>query len=272
MDNNFLDRLIHGDCFEVLPRLAEAGVTVDAAIADIPYGGETRADWDVAFPLDKMWAYLHSVVKPSGAVVLFGNEPYSSRVRLSNESEYRYDMKWVKNRATGFANANYRPMRRYEDIMVFSQANASAGGKANAMQYYPQGLVEVNIEKTNKKNRKGLIQIGNANVGEDNQLAGETSYVQRFTNYPDNVLFFDCEKRYLHPTQKPLDLMEYLIKTFTKEGECVLDFTMGSGSTCIAASVCGRYFIGIERDEHWFSVAEERYASFKSTPIQEMLF
>lgn len=209
-----------------------------------------------------MWELLNSLVKHNGAVVLFCNEPYSSKVRMSNLDGYRYDWKWVKNRATGFANANYRPMRRYEDILVFSKANASAGGRDNPMQYYPQGLVEVNRTKRNTAKRKGLVTTGNVNCGTDNQLMNDSEYTQRFTNYPDNLLFFDCEKEYLHPTQKPLALMEYLVRTYTNEGETVLDFTMGSGTTCIAAFAQNRGYCGIEKDTHWFEVAVRRVCEY----------
>ena len=259
--------LLQGDCFEVMPTLIEQGKVFDAVIADIPYA-ETRSKWDVEFPLPRMWELLNKLVKPNGAVVLFCNEPYSSKVRMSNADCYRYDWKWVKNRATGLANANHRPMRRYEDILVFSKANASAGGKDNPMQYYPQGLVEVNRTKRNTKNRKGLILRDNVNVGEDNQFTGDSEYVQKFTNYPDNILFFDCEKEYQHPTQKPLALMEYLVRTYTNEGETVLDFTMGSGTTCIAAFEQNRGYCGIEKDAHWYEVAVRRVCEYARKPRQ----
>lgn len=249
--------LYNDDCFKVMPSLIEKGYVFDAIIADIPYN-ETRSKWDTEFPLDRMWELLGKLVKPNGAIVLFGNEPYSSKLRLSNIEMYRYDFKWVKNRATGFANANYRPMRRYEDILVFSKAYASAGGKSNPMQYYPQGLVEVNKVKKNTANRKGLITKDNVNCGADNQLMKDSEYTQKYTNYPDNILQFDCERKYVHPTQKPLELMRYLVRTYTKENETVLDFTMGSGTTVLASVLEGRNCVGIELDETYFNIAKER--------------
>lgn len=253
-------QILHGDCFDIMPKLISDGYVFDAAIADIPYA-ETRSNWDKEFPLGIMWQMLCKLVKPQGAIVLFCNEPYSSKVRLSAPDWYRYDFKWVKNRATGFANANYRPMRRYEDILVFSQANASAGGKANAMQYYPQGLVPLNKVKRNTSKRKGLITKDNVNCGADNQLMKDSEYTQRFTNYPDNILQFDCEAHYQHPTQKPLGLMRYLVRTFTKKDENVLDFTCGSGTTCLAAFMDGRGYCGIEKDEKWWRMAVRRLSS-----------
>lgn len=248
-------KLYLGDCLEVLRTLPDN--SVDAVIADPPYS-ETRAKWDAIIPMEELWEELKRVIKPQGAIVLFGNEPFSSHLRLSNLEMYRYDWKWVKNRATGFANSNYRPMRKYEDILVFSKANASAGGKANPMSYYPQGLVPVNKIKKNTPKRKGLISVNNNNLGEKNSLNGESEYVQKWTNYPDNILFFDCETKYVHPTQKPVALMEYLVSTYSKEGEVVLDFCMGSGSTGVACKNLNREFIGIEKDEDYYNIAKER--------------
>lgn len=248
-------KLYLGDCLEVLRTLPDN--SVDAVIADPPYS-ETRAKWDAIIPMVELWEELKRVIKPQGAIVLFGNEPFSSHLRLSNLEMYRYDWKWVKNRATGFANSNYRPMRKYEDILVFSKANASAGGKANPMAYYPQGLVPANKVKKNTPKRKGLISVNNNNLGEKNTLNGESEYVQKWTNYPDNILFFDCETKYVHPTQKPVALMEYLVSTYSKDGEVVLDFCMGSGSTGVACKNLNREFIGIEKDEGYFKIAKER--------------
>lgn len=248
-------KLYLGDCLDVLRTLPDN--SVDAVIADPPYS-ETRAKWDAIIPMEELWMELKRVIKPQGAIVLFGNEPFSSHLRLSNLEMYRYDWKWVKNRATGFANSNYRPMRKYEDILVFSKANASAGGKANPMGYYPQGLVPANKVKKNTPKRKGLISVNNSNLGEKNTLNGESEYVQKWTNYPDNILFFDCETKYVHPTQKPVALMEYLVSTYSKEGEVVLDFCMGSGSTGVACKNLNREFIGIEKDEGYFKIAKER--------------
>ena len=249
--------LVNSDCIVALDELCGKGVVVDACIADIPYG-ETRSKWDSVLDMESIWGFLRRIVKPNGAIVLFGNEPYSSVVRMSNPSDYRYDIKWIKNRATGFANANYRPMRKYEDIMVFSQANASSGGKSNPMVYNPQGLIEVNRHKKNTSNRFGLIDKDNINRGQDNIINSDSEYVQKFTNYPSNVVEFDCESKYVHPTQKPLALMEYLVKTYSNEGDTVLDFTMGSGTTGVACVNTNRDFIGIEKDENYFNIAKKR--------------
>jgi len=244
-----------GDCLEVMKTIEDN--SIDAIITDPPYE-KTRGRWDSVIDLDLMWVELKRIIKPNGVIVLFGNEPFSSKVRCSNLDEYRYDWKWVKNRATGFPNCNYRPMNKYEDIMVFSKANASTGGKKNSMEYYPQNLIISNKVKKNTPKRHGLIQKDTNNVGKNNILMQSTKYVQKYTNYPNNILNFDCDSKYVHPTQKPIALMEYLIKTYTNENELVLDFTMGSGTTGVACKNTNRNFIGIEKEEKYFKIAQER--------------
>lgn len=253
--------IYNNDCLIILDKLIENDIKVDMILIDPPYE-KTRGKWDVIIPLDKMWDKINKVIKDNGCVAIFGNEPYSTLVRASNLEMYKYDWKWVKNRATGFANCNYRPMNRYEDIMIFSKANASTGGKNNAMIYLPQGLIESNKRKKNTPKRHGLIQNDTNNVGKYNVLMQETEYIQKYTNYPDNILEFDVEKNYVHPTQKPVKLLEYLINTYSSsENDLILDFTMGSGSTMMACHNTNRKGIGVELSEKYFKVAKERLKS-----------
>ena len=247
--------LVNGDCLIEMSTIPDKSVNL--ILTDLPYG-ETRSKWDKILDFDKLWEHYLRVITDNGAIVLFGNEPFSSMLRQSQPNYYRYDWKWVKNRATGFANCNYRPMRAYEDIMVFSKANASAGGKSNSMIYNPQGLIEVNKTKKNTANRKGLISYNNNNLGENNSLNGDSEYVQKYTNYPNNILYFDCEKKYVHPTQKPLELIKYLVLTYSNIGDMVLDSCMGSGTTGVACKELNRDFIGIEIDKKYFDIAEQR--------------
>ena len=247
--------LVNGDCLIEMSTIPDKSVNL--ILTDLPYG-ETRSKWDKILDFDKLWEHYLRVITDNGAIVLFGNEPFSSMLRQSQPNYYRYDWKWVKNRATGFANCNYRPMRAYEDIMVFSKANASAGGKSNSMTYNPQGLIEVNKTKKNTANRKGLISYNNNNLGENNSLNGDSEYVQKYTNYPNNILYFDCEKKYVHPTQKPLELMKYLVLTYSNINDMVLDSCMGSGTTGVACKELNRDFIGIEIDKKYFDIASER--------------
>lgn len=248
-------KLYNGDCLEIMKSISDE--SVDMVLCDPPYS-ETRAKWDVCLDFDKLWVEYNRVVKKNGAVVLFGNEPFSTRLRMSNIEQYKYDWKWIKNHPTGFANANYRPMRKYEDIMIFSKSNASAGGKNNSMVYNPQGIVQLDMIKKNRTNRMGLIDENNVNRGKNNIMKCDSEYVQKYTNYPSNILFFNIETERFHPTQKPIDLLEYLIKTYSNEGDIVLDNTMGSGSTGIACVNTSRNFIGIELDEKYFEIAKER--------------
>lgn len=250
--------LIFGDCLVEMSKIEDKSINL--ILTDLPYG-ETRSKWDKILDFDKLWSQYLRIIKDNGAIVLFGNEPFSSMLRSSHYDIYRYDWKWVKNRATGFANCNYRPMRLYEDIIVFSKANASTGGSANAMKYNPQGLVPIHKVKKNTSKRRGLVNEKNNNAGVNNKMNGDSEYVQKYTNYPSNVLYFDCESKYLHPTQKPLELIKYLISTYSDEYDVVLDSCMGSGTTGLACKQLNRNFIGIEIDKDYFSIAKKRIES-----------
>lgn len=252
--------LKQGDCLQLMKDIPDK--SIDLVLCDLPYGkitGKTRAKWDSDIDLTALKKQYLRIIKEKGAIVLFGNEPFSSSVREMFKEIYKYDIKWIKSKTTGFANANYRPMNKYEDIMVFSFANASTGGKSNPMIYNPQGLLPINKVKKNTANRHGIVQKDTNNTGVNNALLQEGSeYVQKFTNYPCNVIYFDNEKKYVHPTQKPVALLEYLIKTYTNDEMTVLDNCMGSGSTGVACVNTGRNFIGIELDEEYFGIAEKR--------------
>ena len=218
-----------GDCLEEMKGIADG--SVDMVLCDPPYG-TTACKWDTVIPLEPMWEQLKRVIKPNGGIVLFGSEPFSSILRTSNLSNYKYDWIWVK-RPVNFLNAKKQPLRKTERISVF-------GGST----YYPQGLTPCN--KLNKR----------SNSTETNGKHGMVNH-STHTNYPTDLLEYIGE-RGLHPTQKPVALMEYLIRTYTNEGETVLDFTMGSGTTGVACVNTGREFIGIERDDVYFEIAKDR--------------
>lgn len=262
-------KLYNGDCLDVMKSIPDK--SVDLILCDLPYS-ETRAKWDAVVDIELMWVQYDRIVKDNGAIVLFGNEPFSSRLRMSNPNLYRYDWKWIKNNCTGFANANYRPMRKYEDIMVFSKANASAGGKNNSMTYNPQDIIPINKKTKNKKGRFGSIDDNNVNRGDNNVMNSNSEYVQAYTNYPNNILYFDVETDRFHPTQKPILLLEYLIKTYSNEKCVVLDNTMGSGSTGVACVNTNRKFIGIELDKKYFDIAEKRISEANNKKQQKTLF
>ena len=239
--------IIQGDCLEAMKNI-ESG-SIDAIITDPPYG-TTACKWDSVIPFDPMWERLNKLIKPNGAIVLFGSEPFSSALRMSNIKNYKYDWVWVKNQVAGFVQAKNKPMTKHEYIHIFSEGVTYHESRTkNRMKYFPQGLTEINkIHNVKITDRPSSLKLSKAS---------KSQYKQTHTGYPDTVLNFNCE-RGQHPTQKPVALMEYLIKTYTNENETVLDFTMGSGTTGVACVNLNRNFIGIEKDDKYFEIAEKR--------------
>ena len=199
--------------------------------------GTTACKWDTVIPFDPMWERLNKLIKPNGAIVLFWSEPFSSALRMSNIKKYKYDWIWEKSRPTLFQHCNRLPLKDNECISVF-----------NWNIYYPQWLV---AKKTNVK-RSSWWDTFWKNWNSSNE------YISEFTNYPRRILKIWSVWKTVHPTQKPIALMEYLIKTYTNEWELVLDFTCGSWSTLVAAQNTWRRFIGIELDENYFNIWCER--------------
>ena len=234
-------KLYNGDCLEIMDRLIEEGVKVDCILTDPPYG-TTACKWDTIIPFEGMWERLNKLIKPNGAIVLFGSEPFSSALRMSNIKNYKYDWVWNKKLAGNGILAKRQPLKIHEIVSVF-----------NSKVYYPQ--------MTKGKMRKKLtnnLKISEINNGDGIKCAKET-YNDEY--YPVSIQEFtlaNLRKGRLHPTQKPTDLLEYLIKTYTNENELVLDFTMGSGSTGVACMNTNRKFIGIELDNNYFDIASKR--------------
>lgn len=226
--------------------LISQNIKFDAIITDPPYA-VTGFSWDQLIPFDAMWERILKLIKDNGAIILFGNEPFSSNLRKSNEELYRYDWKWIKTQVTGFQNAKYQPLRCYEDVMVFSKAGAVSSCKV-PMAYYPQDLIAVNIK--NKKSPVDYLREKKDNTKQE--------YIQEYANFPRNVIQFARETKLFHPTQKPCELMEYLISTYTKQGESVLDFTSGSGSTLLGCEVLNRRWTGIEITDKYCQVIKRR--------------
>ena len=253
--------LRQGDCLEVMDMLIEEGVTVDAIITDPPYG-TTACKWDSVIPFDEMWQKLNKLIKPNGAIVLFGSEPFSSALRMSNIKNYKYDWKWSKNRKTGFANAKKMPMRCVEDILIFYKKLPT---------YNAQGLVRIDKTVKNGKTVGGntLRADIEASSGKGSLRTQGREYKQEFTNYPNQVLEIKSATKTVHPTQKPVALMEYLIKTYTNENETVLDFTMGSGTTGVACKNLNRSFIGIEMDDKYFNIAVKRIIDKEADDLKD---
>ena len=240
--------LMHGDCLELMKNIPDG--SVDMILADPPYG-TTACKWDSVIPFEPMWAELKRIIKPNGAIVLFGSEPFSSALRMSNIKQYKYDWVWEKSKVGNVFNCKNAPQKNFENIMIFSNGTI-ANGSNKKMPYFPQGLIDVSITK---KNQRKVSDVGT--IANRPSRKNGSEYTQTKTNYPRQIIKFNNEQG-LHPTQKPVALLEYLIKTYTQENETVLDFTMGSGSTGVAAKNTSRKFIGIELDDKYFSIAKER--------------
>ena len=224
--------LIHGDCLVEMQNIPDK--SIDMVLCDLPYG-TTRNKWDSIIPLEPLWKQYERVIKDNGAIVLTAQTPFDKVLGVSNLKLLKYEWVWVKNRPTGFLNSKKMPLKKHENVMVFYKQSPT---------YNPQGLVAVD---------RLIRGTTSSNYGK-----ADTPMRQDFTNYPVDVFEFDKDGSKIHPTQKPVALMEYLIKTYTNEGETVLDNTMGSGSTGVACVNTNRNFIGIEMDEAYFEIASKR--------------
>lgn len=236
-------QLYHGDCLEVMDTLNALGVKVDCIITDPPYG-TTACKWDTIIPFEDMWKRLKLLRKDNTPIVLFGSEPFSSYLRLSNIKEFKYDWIWHKSKTGSALLAKQRPMSKHEIVSVFYKNQPIYNPQMTKGAPYKRHL-KYNIDRPNNHNW-GIKEINVTNEG---------------VRYPETVLTFQQKWRrqdQLHPTQKPIALMEYLVKTYTNEGDTVLDFTMGSGTTGVACVNTNRNFIGIELDDNYFNIAKER--------------
>ena len=242
-------RLINGDCLIEMQKLENQ--SVDLILTDLPYG-TTACKWDNIIPYEPMWKQLKRIRKEKTPIALFGNEPFSSHLRISNINEYKYDWKYKKLIASNFASAKYQPMKHIEDVMIFGKG---------VLNYYP-------IKQERAQSGKSRIEAGykyNSKKGGDfigniNRTVTDQDYDKNL-KFPEDIQTFNNRAkgdRGYHPTQKPIKLLEYLIKTYTKENETVLDFTMGSGSTGVACKNTNRDFVGIELEKEYFDIAKER--------------
>ena len=231
-------KLMQGDCLELMKDIPDN--SIDMVLTDPPYG-TTACKWDSVIPLEPMWKQLKRIIKKNGAIVLFGAEPFSSTLRISNK-DYKYDWIWEKNTGTNFLHAKRMPIRFTENIHVFIEGSS---------WYYPQKTTGHAPTNSGVGRNTGNVYSGNSKV---NYKGGDT------TRFPKNIIEFKSVNNYkrIHPTEKPVDLMEYLIKTYTNESETVVDFTMGSSTTAIASLNTNRNFIGIEKDENYFNIGVNR--------------
>ena len=236
-------RLMLGDCLERMAEI-EAG-SVDLVLTDPPYG-TTACKWDAVIPFEPMWREARRVLKPNGAAVFTASQPFTSALVMSNPKEFRYGWVWGKSKASNFMMVKKQPLKNHEDVLVFSRGKAA----------YNAQMVEG--EAYTARPGKKVTEVYNASRDHMHRNGSDG------LRYPKSVQYFktaEAEGKVHHPTQKPVALMEYLISTYTDEGQTVLDFTMGSGTTGVACVNTGRSFIGIERDEKYFQIAQDRIAA-----------
>jgi len=241
-------QLYHGDCLEIMPTL-EAG-SFDAIIADLPYG-TTACKWDTVIPFAPLWAEYKRLIKPRGAIVLFGSQPFTSLLVTSNLEWFRYAWYWYKNLPSGFQFAKSQPMRAIEEICVFSKQQCAYNEQRTASV-----IADRKVTPGRSNGAKSLA------AREDHWISmDKLGYVFPETVAPRNVLEIPCVPHAtgtLHPTQKPVALLEYLVRTYTNPGDVVLDNVMGSGTTGVACAHTGRRFVGIEKDAGYFEIAKRR--------------
>lgn len=233
--------LFQGDCLELMKNIPDK--SIDMILCDLPYG-TTQCKWDIIIPFEPLWEQYSRIIKDNGAIVLFGSEPFSSSLRMSNLKNYKYDWIWEKSKSTGFLNSKKQPLRCYENISVFYKKQPIYNPQMNFGKPYNKG--------------KRKEQTEDDVYGRFNQVVVKNDDGMR---YPRNVIYFktaESEGQTFHKTQKPIALLEYLIRTYTNENDVVLDNCMGSGSTGVACKNLNRDFIGIELKEKYFNVAKER--------------
>ena len=232
-------KLLKGDCLELMKNISDK--SIDMILCDLPYG-ITKCKWDAIIPIEPLWEQYNRIIKDNGAIVLFATQPFSSKLIISNLKGFKHEWIWQKEKGVGFQVAKYRPMQEHEHILVFEKN----GKKVN---YYP-----IKEKRDKVINSKGASSISGSspisNISVQNYI-----YTDK---YPTSILQFKRDNKKLHPTQKPVPLLEYLIKTYTKENELILDNCLGSGSTGLACIHTNRNFIGIELDENYFNIAKNR--------------
>lgn len=227
-----INEIYQGDCLELMNGIPDK--SIDMILCDLPYG-TTVCKWDSIIPFEPLWKQYNRIIKDNSAIVLFSSQPFTTRLIDSNMKNFKYTWYWIKNNKGNYLNAKRQPLRQVEEINIF-----------NKHKYFPQGLKDYN----KLRNRGTAAKTTMQNYSNE--------WVQEKTGYPSNVLYYDLDKEKFHPTQKPVALFEYLIKTYTNEGDLVLDNCIGSGTTAIACINTNRNYIGIELDENYYNIAKTR--------------
>ena len=251
--------LYQGDCLEVMPQLEAR--SFDAIICDLPYG-TTACKWDSVIPFEPLWEQYKRLIKPNGAIVLFGSQPFTSMLVMSNLQWFKHEWIWRKNFGSNFLNAKRQPMKEHESVLVFG---------LNAITYNPQKIKRApsGAARTKYKLQGGAV-AGRGSDAYGKRDINIRSYAKedQALRTPSSVLDFDLTERGLHPTQKPIALLEYLAKTYTNEGDMILDNTCGSGSLLVAARNTNRRAVGIEMDEGYCRIAAGRLGRFEPSEFE----
>jgi len=238
------NKIYHGDCIVLMDNVDNKSINM--ILCDLPYGN-TECKWDNIINLKLLWNQYKRIIKDTGIIVLTCTEPFTSFLLEDGKDIFKYDWIWMKSNCTGFLNAKVRPMRKHENILIFSKSPITS--TSNKTIYNPQNLVST---KKIKKN------FNTESMGERKSRENGSTYIQTTTNYPTTILEFAYDKDKFHPTQKPVALFEYLIKTYTNEGDLVLDNCIGSGTTAVACKRTNRNFIGIEKEQKYVDIAIKR--------------
>lgn len=240
----YKNKVIQGDCLEVMKSIPDK--SIDMILADLPYG-TTACKWDTIIPFEPLWEQYKRIIKDNGAIVLTASQPFTSKLVMSKIKDFKYSWVWNKKSISNPQLAKFQPLKCHEDILVFSN---------KTHKYFPQGLIDIEN-----------INIGKKSVCSDNEKLGHikrrSDYIQTKTNYPKSIQLFPRESNVSHPTQKPVALFEYLIKTYTNEGDIVLDNVAGSGTTGVACKNTNRNYILIEKEPEYIEIINKRIANTK---------
>lgn len=241
-----INNIYLGDCLEKMKEIDDK--SIDLITTDLPYN-TTESSWDCLIDSKLLFNQYRRILKDKGTIVMTVCFPFGLDLIYNNKDLFKYDLVWKKSKATNFANAKNKPMRKHENILVFSKGT-TANGSNRKMTYNPQDLIKIDKEKTYTRNTSSKIGL------RDNWIGNK--YIQEYTNYPNTIIEINSQSKCIHENQKPVELFEYLIKTYSNEGDLILDSCCGSGTTGIAAQNTNRNFILIEKEEKYFNVSKER--------------
>lgn len=241
-----INKVYNQDCLEGMKNIDNE--SIDMILCDLPFQ-TTKNKWDIIIPFDKLWEQYKRIIKKNGAIVLTAQTPFDKILGCSNLEMLKYEMIWKKSKPTGFLNSKYAPLKEHENILVFSKSATSSNQNGMNIKYNPQGLIKIESKITKKSSYNESKNYGGFSNKE---------YLVEYTNYPRSILEFESVTKTIHPTQKPIALFEYLIKTYTNENDLVLDNCLGSGTTALACQNTNRNFIGYELDKDYFKIIEDR--------------